>query len=91
MRHRLKEAIEAGRWGNLPTMIEFDRWHVDTLIEEQADIARDLGMYKQMLENPNLRSDNRALVVSLRELDDQRYWLLDNEIERLRNEQERLS
>ena len=76
------------RWGNIP-WDKFDQWHIDNLIEEQADIARDLGMYKQLLESPNLRADNRALVVSLQELDEQRYWFLDNEIERLRSEQEK--
>ena len=90
MQHNgLREAIEAGRWGNLPTMAELDQWHIDSLIEEQADIAKDLGMYKRILENPNLRADNRALVKSLQKLDERRYWLLDNEIERLRSEQER--
>lgn len=86
-RNRLKEAVEAGRWGNLLTMTELDQWHIDGLIEEQADIAKDLGMYRRMLENPSLRLDNRALVKNLQELDERRYWLLDNEIERLRNEQ----
>ena len=76
------------RWGAIP-WDSFDEWHVNNLIQEQADIALDLGLYKQMLENPNLRLDNRALVVNLQELDGQRYWLLDNEIERLRNEQGR--
>ena len=90
MRHnRLRQAIEAGRWGNLPTMAELEQRHINGLIEEQADIARDLGMYKQLLESPNLRPDNRTIVVSLQKLDDQRYWLLDNEIGRSRNEQEK--
>jgi hypothetical protein len=70
-------------------MTELDQWHIDSLIEEQADIAKDLGMYKRMLENSNLRADNRALVENLQKLDERRYWLLDNEIERLRNEQKR--
>ena len=87
MQHRLRQAVEAGRWGNIP-WDKFDQWHIDSLVEEQADIARDLGMYKQMLENPNLRPGNRALVVSLQELDERRYWLLDNEIERLRDGRE---
>lgn len=86
MRHKLRQAVEAGRWGNIP-WDKFDEWHIDSLIEEQADIAKDLGMYKQMLENPSLRADNRALVKNLQKLDGQRYWLLDNEIEGLCNEQ----
>lgn len=89
MQHRLRQAVKVGRWGNLPTMTELDQWHIDSLIEEQADIAKDLGMYKRMLENSNLRADNRALVENLQKLDERRYWLLDNEIERLRNEQKR--
>lgn len=84
MRHdELRKAVEAGRWGNLPTMQELDQWHIDTLVEEQADIAKDLGTYKRMLENPELRPDNRALVKSLQGLDEQRYWLLESEIEGL--------
>ena len=61
----LREAVKAGRWGNLPTMAELDQWHIDGLIEEQADIAKDLGMYRRMLEKPDLRADNRALVTNL--------------------------
>ena len=90
--HDLKQAIADGRskkWGNLPTMDEFDQAHIEGLIEEQADIAKDLGMYKRMLENPELRVDNRVLVQDLQKLDEQRYWLLDNEIEGLCNDQER--
>ena len=85
----LREAVKAGRWGNLPTMAELDQWHIDGLIEEQDDIAKDLGMYRRMLENPDLRADNRALVMNLQKLDERRYWLLDNEIERLRSDQEK--
>ena len=90
MQHRLRQAVEAGRWGDLPTIAELDQWHIDSLIEEQADIAKDLGMYRRMLENPDLRADNRAIVENLQKLDERRYWLLDIEIERLRSEQEGL-
>jgi len=93
MQHKqLKQAIADGRskkWGNLPSMAEFDQMHIKGLIEEQADIAKDLGMYKRMLENPNLRADNKAIVQNLQKLDERRYWLLDNEIERLCNEQKK--
>lgn len=88
MQHKLRQAIEAGRWGNIP-WDKFDQWHIDSLIEEQADIARDQGMYKHLLENPNLRADNRTIVENLQKLDEQRYWLLDTEIEGLRNDQKR--
>lgn len=92
MQHKLQQAVANGRtkkWGNLPTMAEFDQMHIESLIEEQADIAKDLGMYLRMLENPDLRADNRILVQNLQELDERRYWMLDNEIERLCNDQEK--
>lgn len=70
----------------LPDQKTFDLWHIESSIEELDDIAQDIGMYKRMLLNPNLRVDNRALLQNLLKLDDQRYWKLENEIERLMNE-----
>ena len=70
----------------LPDQKTFDLWHIESSIEELDDIAQDVGMYKRMLLNPNLRADNRALLQNLLKLDDQRYWKLENEIERLINE-----
>lgn len=70
----------------LPDQKTFNLWHIESLIEELDDIAADLGMYKRMLNNPELRPDNRALVESLQKLDDERYWKLEAEIEGLRND-----
>lgn len=70
----------------LPDQKTFDLWHIKSLIEELDDIAQDLGMYKRMLRNPDLRPDNKALIKYLQELDDKRYWKLEAEIEELRNE-----
>lgn len=68
----------------LPSSRELDRLYIEGLIDELDDIPLDIGMYKRILGNPGTRQDNRVLLQNLIELDTQRYWRLELEIEEAR-------
>ena len=50
------------KWGNLPSLEELEKMHIDTLIEEMGDIREEVGYYLQLRKKPGLSPKTVALL-----------------------------